>query len=285
MRNVCAKYVVTVFVLSVLSLNGPLLLCPAHAVELIDPVTDIWQLVGNESGSGNGTLDVQMFTTNTNDNKGSGLDFDDTNNGFPGGNQTTWFGGAYIISWGEIRLFFQTNFPDPTDPNLTTAKTLGITLDVNETGAPQTIQFDAFTIYAWDQAAGPLFTTPDDRNDPANIDLEEAVQVTTTIGELTAATKLAEIDGAYFIAAMTNQGGGWGDAIVDTHLPLFDNGYSGDDLFILWVASSLHDNGQDAVYLSGSVSHEDIIPEPATLSLLLLGLSTGLLRRPRRHEA
>ena len=97
--------------------------------------SEILEIPSGQTGSGNGTLDLRLFTFSGSEigNASGGSDFDNGNNTLPqgGGADTNFFDESYITTAGELQAYFDLNFPGATGIQLV------LFLDLNETGNGQ----------------------------------------------------------------------------------------------------------------------------------------------------
>ena len=107
-----------------------LLAGPAQAA-LIE-TADIMAIPAGVTGSGNGTLDLRMFTFSGSEITNVAEDFngDNGNNTLPnsGGDDTNGFVESYVTTAGELKAFYILNFPPDS------VHEIMLCLDLNETG-------------------------------------------------------------------------------------------------------------------------------------------------------
>ena len=106
-----------------------------------------------------------------------------------------------------------------------------------------------------------------------NNDISSAEQ-NSTGSSYTGGTLAAWLDTSPKILPLNVQGAGFADYIIFTGVDPFDSAYADSTRILFFWDSSDHDDGGETYFLSGSV-----IPEPATLGLLLIGGLTLLRRR------
>ena len=252
---------------------------PAVAAPIFITSADIATVPKGTVGSGNGTLDLILFTESAGGalNTGGGFNGDNGNTQLPTGTGNATADESYVTSFGELRDFFVLNFPNGTGGS--TVNEIVVMVDVNETGGPQSIDLGTFDV--WLNAS----VTPagDDRNDPLNHDLTSAQQNGTNTS-FSGGTKLAQLDGTK-VLGQVETGAGFPDKAIFTGINPFDPAYSASDRFLLHWASADHDNGGESIFLSGKVGPSDIegvVPEPAALGVLAIG---GLALAGRRRRA
>ena len=107
---------------------------------------DIIATNGNEVGSGNGTLNLILFTESAGgaSNVGGSFNGDDANTAIPTGNGNTTADVTYVTSIGELRDFYELNFPDGSGGS--TVNQMAIFVDVNESGQVNDIVLDQLDI-------------------------------------------------------------------------------------------------------------------------------------------
>jgi len=103
---------------------------PLHASPI--QTADIVAIPQHLTGSGNGTLDLRMFTFSGSEikNKEGSFDGDNGNNTLPqgGGADTSSFAESYVTTAGELKAYYNLNFPPGSIHEIV------LFLDLNETG-------------------------------------------------------------------------------------------------------------------------------------------------------
>jgi hypothetical protein len=252
----------------------------SHAAVLTS--ANIFPVPKGTVGSGNGTLDFILLTESAggSTNTSGSFNGDNANTQMPTGNGQTLADESFITSFGELRDFFELNFPTSLVGGGSTVDQIVIMLDVNETGGPQSINLNTFDI--WLNAS----VTPagDQRNNPLANDLTSAQQNSTN-ASFAGGTKLVSIDSTK-VLAQTTIGAGWPDHAIFTGINPFDPAFADSDRFLLHWTSSDHDNGGESVFLSGTLAPQDIpnTPEPSSMLFLLSGgiVAAASARRRRR---
>ncbi len=227
--------------------------------------------------SGHGHLDLIMFTyasgVGVTENAAMGFDGDDSNTDMPSGRVSS-VSESYITSIGEIRDFYELNFPDGQGGSRIGEIVLFV--DLSETGNANDIKLDTLKIVVdYD-----YFPSPDDRNDPLNNDIASDLQNSTGSG-FTGGTVLAGLDASPKTLMVSNLGSGFADQIIFTGINPFDKSFADSSRILFFWESSDHDGGGDEVFLSGSYRGGDI-PEPATMTMLSLAAMVMLARRRRK---
>jgi len=251
-----------------------MLLSGAPAMAALITNSDIFGLDGTTIGSGNGTLDFILFTESSGGSTNSSGPFngDNANTAMPTGGGDTTASVTIMTSFGELRDFYRVNFPDGQGGS--TVDQMVIFVDVNETGGLQDIDLNVLTlIMDYNQIYG------DGRDNPHLTDLSSATQNATNLN-FAGGTVLASLDSSPKNLPQQNVGAGQADYAIFTHINPFDPIFSDTTRFLAHWESSLHNNGGETIFLSGSLGPNDGLPEPATLALLVLG-ALGL-RRARR---
>ncbi|KKM25832.1 hypothetical protein LCGC14_1591020 [marine sediment metagenome] len=233
---------------------------------------DIVPFSGNEVGSGNGTLDLLMLTESAGGTKNLVKDFNGDDAGIDMVNgQTATASASYITSMGEVRDFYRLNFPDGLGGSEVTEMVLFV--DINQTGKMEVVLETLTVIIDYDADFG------DARDDPAANDISSALQNATGTG-FTGGSVAASLDGAKTLP-LNEQGAGWADYAIFLGINPFDEAFSDDTRILVHWQSSGHDDGGESAFLDGRFQASDV-PEPATLSVLILGALAVVVRRRRR---
>jgi len=253
---------------AVLALAGGPLASVAPADVIRDE--DVIALTGNEVGSGNGTLDLILFTESAggSGNSTAGFNGDDGCTDMPTGSGTPSATESYVTSMGEVRDFFRLNYPDGEGGS--TVHRIALFVDLNQTGATNVVLNQLDLVIDYDASFG------DDRDDPAAADVTSRLQNSTGAG-FSGGTLLASLDGPKTLP-LNEQGGGWADYAIVIDVDPFDSAFTDQTRVLFHWSSTGHDDGGETIFLSGT--HADV-PEPAVLGLLAAG--AGLLLRRRRQ--
>jgi hypothetical protein len=231
-------------------------------------------------GSGNGTLDLIVFTESAGgtQNSAGSFDADNANTNMPTGNTQSTANVTYVTSIGELRDFYILNFPNGSGGSNVT--NIAIFVDVNETGAPQDISLDKLDIItnynAFTPAGNPL-------NNPFGNDINSGQQNGIGTG-YSGGTVQASLDAGGKMLALNNQGAGYADHVIFTGINPFDPSFSPSTRILFHWESSIHDNGGETIFLSGLVAPSDVVPEPASAVTLVLAGAFGLAARRRRRR-
>jgi hypothetical protein len=107
---------------------------------------DIFAVPSATIGSGNGTLDFILLTESSGGSTNSQGSFnaDNANTDMPTGSGKTTADESFITSFGELRDFFELNFPNGSGGS--TVSEIVVMVDVNETGGPQSINLGTLDI-------------------------------------------------------------------------------------------------------------------------------------------
>ena len=229
-------------------------------------------------GSGNGTLDLILFTESGGGalNSGGTFNGDNANTAMPTGSGNTTSNVTYVTSIGELRDFYILNFPNGSGG--TNVTEIAVFVDVNETGQVNDISLDEFEIVTGYSAYTPA---SDPRNNPAANDINSNTQNGTGTG-YSGGTLQASLDASPKILALNNQGAGYADHVILTGINPFNPAFSPTTRILFHWESSAHDNGGETIFLSGKVSHLDVVPEPASGAALLIAGTFGLANRRKR---
>ncbi len=231
--------------------------------------TDILPIPQHVTGSGNGTLDLRMFTFSGSEiqNVAGSFNGDNGNNGLPqgGGADVMLFDESYVTTAGELKAYFNLNFPSGSINEIV------LYLDLNETGGGQPNN----TLAKLDIILNP--TSIQGSPNPFG-DVSSAPQAAINQG-YTGGTTIAYLNPQPAAnLPVNNQGAGFADYAIYTGIDPF--GLNDNDVLLFNVSMRLLNDGAEEVFLSGEYSPGDI-PEPATMVLLALGGLT-LLARGRR---
>ncbi len=242
--------------------------------------SDIVPVSTSSVGSGNGTLDYILFTGSNGGagNSSGAFNGDDANTAMPTGGNST-FNGSYLTSFGDLRAFYNLTFPNGSGGS--TVNQIAVFVDINQLGGPgQHINLDTFDIF---KNYTPSFG--DDRDTPNTTDVSSALQNLTGAG-FSGGTGLAALDSGK-VLLQVHTGAGFADQVIFTGINPFDVAYADADRILFHMASSDHTNGDETLFLSGSIGPQDVIvvPEPASIGLFgfgLLGLCGAAWSRRRR---
>ena len=223
-------------------------------------------------GSGNGGLDLRLFTSSTAANGA----FDDGNTSLPGGGSS--FAESYVTTVGDLRAFYTQQFPNPIDEII-----LFLDLDesneserMNNTLAKLDVIHNPATIQGNPVASGDVSSAE-----------QNAINQTYSGGMLL--TQLFPEPAENL--PTVNQGAGFADYAIFTGINPFSLSFHPDDVLLFNISMALLSNGGEEIFVSGDLSGLDIIgaiPEPATIlagALLLLPFGGAGIRILRRQKS
>ena len=230
---------------------------------------EIFQTSGKEVGSGNGTLDLLLFTESSggSGNSSSGFDGDDSNTDMPtgGGGGNSSVSVFYITSIGDIRDYYELNFSAD-------AHDIVLFVDLNQTANGDDIVLDTLTVVV-DYTAdfGDL------RDTPAGNDISSTLQNSTT--GYNGGTVVANLDGSKTLP-LNQQGAGFADYAIFLGIDPYDEDYTDSTRILVQWESTGHDDGGESIFLSGIYEPvKGTVPEPTTMVLLALGSLAAIRRR------
>ena len=246
-------------------------LVPAGALADAITTNNILPTPQHVVGSGNGTLDLRMFTHSGSEiqNTGGTFDGDNGNNALPqgGGADILFFNESYVTTAGELKAFYDLNFSPPGSIH-----NLVIFLDLNETGNGQPTN----TLERLDIILNPVSIQG---NPNPFADISSAGQ--TTIQQIcVGGTTIAWLNPQPADNLPVNdQGAGHADYAIYTGIDPF--ALNDNDVLLFNVSMSHLNNGAEEIFLSGTYSPSDI-PEPSVLMLSGLAAIILLILKQRR---
>jgi hypothetical protein len=260
--------------LAVLIAALALVIQTAHA-DIIS-TADIVAIPQHLAGSGNGTLDLRMFTYSGSEvqNVAGAFNGDNGNNTLPqgGGADTSSFAESYVTTAGKLKAYYDLNFSPPGSIH-----EILLFLDLNETGDGEPNN----TLEKLDIVLNP--TTIQGNPDPLFGDVSSSVQA--AINQVySGGTTIANLNPQPANNLPVNsQGAGFSDYAIFTGIDPFS--LNDGDVLLFNVSMSRLNNGAEEIFLSGTYSPSDIlVPEPGTLVLLVtagLGVLAYAWRRRR----
>lgn len=232
---------------------------PAAVIE----TSDIVAIPQHATGSGNGTLDLRMFTSSGSEiqNAAGAFNGDNGNNSLPngGGSDTFSFVESYVTTAGDLKNFYNLNFAPGT------VNEIMVILDLNETGDGQPNN----TLARFDVILNPATVqgSPGAAGDVSSAQQAAIDQV------FTGGTTIANLNPQPAANLPVNsQGAGAADYAIFTGINPFS--LNDSDVLLFNVSMNTLNNGGEELFLSGDFAPGDI-PEPAaagalTLAFLLL---------------
>ncbi len=246
------------------------LLCSTNISAALIQTDDIVMIPSGAIGSGNGTLDLRMFTFSGSEiqNAAGSFNGDNGNKTLPqgGGADISTFEESYVTTAGELKAFYDLNFPPAG-----TIKELVLFLDLNETGGG----IPNNTLAKLDIVLNPtsISGNPDPSGDVSSAEQAAINQV------YTGGTIIANLSPQPAVnIPVNNQGAGFADYAIFTGVNPFS--LNDSDVLLFNISMDTLNNGAEEIFLSGTYAGTDI-PEPATMSLLALGGLPLILRRKR----
>lgn len=233
-------------------------------------------------GSGNGTLDLLLFT-DSNGGAGNivhpsppGFNGDDANTSTPSGGgstDTSSFAESYVTTAGDLQAFYDLNFGTGVVDEIV------LFLDLNET----TSGGGTNTLGLLDVILNPTSITgsPDPTGDvssTAQNAIDQGYSGGSTIAYLDPQPAMN--------LPLNNQGAGFADYAIFTGIDPYS--LNASDVLLFNTSMSVLSDGGETIFLSGEYGPHDlvpptIIPEPATIGLLSLSL-IGLAGHRRRRR-
>jgi hypothetical protein len=237
--------------------------------------SDIVSLPQNVVGSGNGTLDMRLFTFSGSEIQNSAGLFngDNGNNTLPqgGGTDTLLFNESYVTTAGKLKAYYNLNFLPGSINEIV------LFLDLNETlgGAPIN------TLGKLDIVLNPtsIQGNPNPFGDVSSVSQAAINQVYS--GGLTIANLNPQPASNL---PVNSQGAGFADYGIFTGINPFS--LNDSDVLLFNISMSQLSNGAEEIFLSGTFAPAEIIPEPGCLSLLVAGgLGLAMCQRRRRRAS
>ena len=243
---------------------------PVQSAVVISPC-DIYPTLGNEEPSGNGMLNLTLFTESSgNCGNGSGdFNVDEANTDMPMGSVNSVSNESFVTSIGELRIFYQTNFPDINGCSF--AHSIFIAIDLNQT-AEDPLYLDALSIVLnYDAMYG------DARDNPWAFDVPSNLQ-NDTDANFSGGIILGHISSSQIELPFNIQGAGWADYLMEICIDPFDPLFCDSDRILFHWESHGHIEGGETIFLTGV--YEASVSEPSSLLLFLLGI-VGILPKVR----
>jgi hypothetical protein len=241
-----------------------ILLCGSNAQAVLIQTADIVAIPSGVTGSGNGTLDLRMFTFSGSEiqNTAESFNGDNGNNTLPQGGGASGFVESYATTAGELKAYYNLNFGTGSINEIV------LFLDLNETGTTGEL---TNSLAKLDVVKNPGSITPDPLGDVLSSEQAAINQV------YTGGTTIANLSPQPADNLPVNaQGAGFADYAIFTGIDPFS--LNDNDVLLFNISMSTLNNGAEEIFLSGLYAPSDI-PEPATMALMALG---GLLLRRKK---
>jgi hypothetical protein len=236
---------------------------------LIGP-SQIVAIPSGVTGSGNGTLDLRLFTFSGSEiqNQSGSFNGDNGNNTLPqgGGADTNLFAESYVTTAKDLKSFFNLNFSGNSINEVV------LFLDLNETGGAG--------------AASNTLARLDIVLNPTSIQGNPAPAADATSAQQAAINQV--FAGGTLVAYLNpqpaanlpvnNQGAGFADYAIYTGINPF--ALNDNDVLLFNISMNTLSNGAEEIFLSGSYSPVDV-PEPST-GLLAIAMGMFAARSRRR---
>jgi hypothetical protein len=223
-------------------------------------------------GSGNGNLDLVFFNSSGERDNVFGLfNGDNSNNTLPNGGSGDGgsFAESYLTTAGELQQFLLLNFPDGNGGS--TVNELLLILDLNESGPGSAV--NSFNLLQIVLNPSTVNGNPDPFADIAAADQAMINQMFT--GGTIMATTLAP-----FNLSISAQGNGQSDYAIFTGINPFS--LNASDVLLFNFSMSSLSSGGETLFVSGTYSATDVaVPEPSTVTLLILAGTVLSVRRRR----
>lgn len=235
--------------------------------------TDIVAIPQSVTASGNGTLDLRMFTFSGSEiaNSSGAFNGDNGNNTLPqgGGADTSWFAESYVTTAGKLKAFYDLNFPAPGG-----IFEIVLFLDLNETGAAALVN----SLDRLDIVLNPI-SIQGNPNPFGDISSAQQAAINQLYRGGTTIASLNPQPAANL--PLYSQGASFADYAIFTGINPFT--LDDSDVLLFNLSMSSLNNGAEEIFLSGKYAATDIVvPEPRSLILLLAGV-LGLAMWRQRH--
>jgi hypothetical protein len=226
---------------------------------------DIVAIPSGVTGSGNGTIDLRLFTFSGSEIQNtSGLfNGDNGNNSLPqgGGADTHSFTHSYITTAGKLKSYYNLNFTPNSINNLT------LFLDLNETGSSAQATNSLLRL---DVVLNP--TTVSGNPNPVSGDVSSSQQ-SGILQSYTGGSLIANLNPQPAKnLPVNNQGAGFADYAILTGINVFN--LNNNDVLLFNISMNKLNNGAEEIFLSGTYSPTDVappVPEPTALAMIGIG--------------
>jgi hypothetical protein len=246
---------------------------PSASAATIGP-NEIIPIPQTTVGSGNGTLDVRMFTFSGSeiDNQAGTFNGDNGNNALPqgGGADTMSFVESYVTTGADLKAFYLLNFP------ANSINQIAVFLDLNETGNGQPNN----TLAKFDVVINPT-TIQGNPNAAGDVTSAEQAAIDQVYTGGSVAANLNPEPAANL--PVNQQGAGWADYAIFTGINPFS--LNDSDVVLFNVSMDTLNNGAEEIFLSGTYAPQDVSVTPEPGSAAVIALAAGTLSLGRRRRA
>jgi hypothetical protein len=223
---------------------------------------DVVAIPSGVNGSGNGTLDLRMFTFSGSeiDNESGAFNGDNGNNTLPHNNSAATFAESYVTTAGKVQDYYKLNFPNGSGGS--TVNEIVLFLDLSENGGEEETN-NGLTVVDFYLNPSTISGNPN----PVGSDVSSNEQAAIDQG-FTGGTLVANLAAMLTLPTVAN-GAGHADHAIFTHINPFD--LSANDVLLLNVSMTGLSDGSEEIYMSGDFSGSDVMAAVPESSGFVLG--------------